>query len=111
MDDLSLMLLGAAFVAIGVLVTALADRIRGVRITGERAQRPVATRAKPLASLPRDTPAANDARADEVIGALVAAGYSKRVAAAATAGCAFEQRATPETWTRAALRRCAEAAS
>jgi hypothetical protein len=38
---------------------------------------------------------------------LVAAGYRKRVAQAATAGCAAEQRMTVEDWTRAALRRCA----
>lgn len=107
MNDLAHVLLGAAFVTLGVLVAALADRIRGVRVTRVRAPCAVATSSKLLAPPPRDTPVtADDVQAHEVIGALVTAGFSKRVAAAATTACAREQRATVETWTRAALRRC-----
>ena len=107
MNDLAHVLLGAAFVTIGVLVAALADRIRGVRVTRVRAPCVVASNSRPLAPPQRDTPAtADDVQARAVIGALVTAGFSKRVAAAATTACAREQRATVETWTRAALRHC-----
>lgn len=103
MDDVTHLLLGGALVAIGVVAAALADRIRGVRSTRESVPRAAATtRSKPLAT--RNTSiAANDTTQEDVIGALVSAGYPKRVAAAATAGCTPQQRSTPEVWTRAAL--------
>lgn len=102
MNDAVHLLLGAGLVVIGVVAAALADRIRGVRSTRESGPR-AATGSKAVA--PRDASiAANDVVRQEVIGALVAAGYPKRVAGAATAGCALEQRTTAEAWTRAALR-------
>lgn len=42
-----------------------------------------------------------------VIAALVAAGYKKQVATEATWACNAAERATAESWTAAALRRCA----
>lgn len=103
MNDVVNLLLGATLVVIGVVAAALADRIRGVRSTRESGPRAASIGSKAVAS--RDTPiAANDVVRQEVIGALVAAGYPKRVAGAATAGCAPEQRTTAEAWTRAALR-------
>ena len=102
-------LLGASLVALGVLAAAVADRIRGVRATSVSAPSAAAPNAKRLGRAPRHTVAkVDDGGADEVVGALITAGYDKRVATAATAGCTPEQRATLETWTRAALRRCAQ---
>jgi Holliday junction resolvasome RuvABC DNA-binding subunit len=99
MNGLANLLLGAALVAIGVLAAALADRVRVVSGARDRTRRYVG-----------EASSRHSRNADhevEVIGALVDAGYRKRVAVAATAGCAPEQRATVEAWTRAALRRCA----
>lgn len=103
MDDVTHLLLGGALVVVGVVAAALADRIRGVRSTRESLPRAAATtRSKPLT--PRHTSiAVNNAAQEDVIGALVTAGFPKRAAAAATARCAPEQRTTPEAWTRAAL--------
>ena len=130
------MLLGAALVAAGVLITALADYIRGLRAQRQVAQVPRSTRAGrievvdaeivedgppvPKLRTPRVRPGdvvagkANDAvagntndagDANDVINALVAAGYKKAVATEAAWGCTQAERATPESWTRAALRR------
>jgi hypothetical protein len=44
--------------------------------------------------------------ADDVLSALVAAGYTKRIAETAVKACIGDERATTETWVRAALRRC-----
>ena len=134
MDNLS-MLFGAALVAIGVLAAALADRIRGLRISRDaREATPRASRAASVpapsarASIPvvehseyRGMPApAKPPRAprtepkvpspeggEDVIAALVAAGYKKALAAEAAWACSAGERTTVETWTAAALRRCA----
>lgn len=109
------MAFGALLVVSGVLAAALADRIRGIR-----AQRTPVTpreRAETVRPAPAPTPArrvpipvtpATDDMND-VIAALVAAGYKKPVAAAAALGCTGQERASLESWTRAALRRCAQA--
>ena len=44
---------------------------------------------------------------EDVIAALVAAGYKKAIATEAAWACSSGERATVETWTAAALRRCA----
>lgn len=126
MQNTLFMLLGAALVAIGVLAAAAADRIRGLRISREAAPRERAPRAPsvpaqqerqaiPVVELPRPTvpkqpkappKAANDG-SDDVIAALVATGFKKPVAAEATWACSAAERATVESWTAAALRRCA----
>lgn len=119
------MLLGAALVAIGVLAAALADRIRGVRPARENAPRARAAAAievvesKPeRAKAPRDywpreaqksktkdsTEGADGA--DDVIAALIGAGYKKPIATEAARACSQAERTTVEEWTRAALRRC-----
>jgi len=114
-------LLGAALVAIGVLAAALADRIRGVRPAREPVPASRAARA-PRAAIevvePEPTPAPKPERAirekpkaqdgaEDVIAALVGAGYKKPIATEATWACSQAERATIEDWTRAALRRCA----
>jgi hypothetical protein len=113
MIDVASVLLGAALVVLGVLAAALADRVRGVVVSREqRPRRSVAISESPAAPTPLSKgQAGHDASENEVIAALVAAGYRKRVAVSATAGCAQEERATLEAWTRAALRRCAEGAA
>ncbi len=131
-------LFGAALVAIGVLVTALADRIRNLRAARETAPRERAGRAQhahahapaPASVIPvvtpadlfRPAPAAKQPRppraesrvaaastegGEDVITALVAAGYKKPVATDATWACSAAERATVESWTASALRRCA----
>lgn len=126
------MLLGAALVAIGVLAAALADRIRGLRVSRDAVPRertnraqvsPAAIpviepaemlRAAPTVAKPRQQkvpagPKTEDG-SDDVIAALVAAGYKKPIAAEAAWACSSAERATVEDWTRAALRRCARGA-
>lgn len=121
MANILYMLLGAALVAIGILATALADRIRGAsREIAPRKQvnRPAsipviepadllramgAPAAKPRA--PRESKPQADG-ADDVIAALVAAGYKKALATEAAWACSSAERATVENWTRHALRRC-----
>jgi hypothetical protein len=126
-------LFGAALVAIGVLAAALADRIRGLRIsrdaaTRERASRPAApapaqparssipvvehaelrsTPAKPLRAPRAESKVASPEGGEDVIAALVAAGYKKPVATEAAWACSAAERATVESWTASALRRCA----
>lgn len=133
------MLLGAALVAVGIFAAALADRIRGIRLTRQAHARtladnemprfvaPVSAPTKPRARAavksspsPADTifvpdsPAAvstngkrQSAEADDVIAALVLAGYKRPVATEAVWSCGQTERATVESWAGAALRRCA----
>lgn len=137
LSNVLLMLLGAALVAIGVLAAALADRIRGLRAPRERhaievddfdfdlppppAKPKVRRHASPS---PADTIFVPDAPApalgkdkqqsavaDEVVAALVAAGYKKAVATEAVWSCGHAERATVETWAATALRRCARGLS
>lgn len=120
MIDVGNMLLGAALVAIGVLAAALADRIRGLRITRERAVMstptsppvhdpdPVATPKPGRARTPQSRSKTHTQQtADDVIAALVAAGHKKQVATDAVWGCRDAERTTIEQWTLASLRRCA----
>ena len=133
MQNTVYMLFGAALVCLGILASALADRIRGLRVsregregrestTRERSSR-VATPAPrgPIqvveaAELPRKPAATRRATetktqaedgADDVIAALVASGYKKPLATEATWACTSVERASIEGWTAAALRRCA----
>ena len=117
------MLFGAALVAIGVLAAALADRIRASRprrarsIEDSRELVPVPSQPKievveaesaPARLAPKKTSRDKaQTMADEVIAALIAAGYKKAVAAEAVWGCNAQDRETIERWTGAALRRCA----
>jgi hypothetical protein len=122
------MLFGAALVAVGVLSAALADRIRGIRSQRERpitAPRTVRT-AQPieviepeLVTVPTKPPRRAEAKiqqpipveghmANDVIAALVAAGYKKTQATEAAWGCNTADRTSIEAWVTAALRRCAQ---
>lgn len=102
MNDLLHMLFGAALVVIGVLSSALADRIRGIRA---RERRENAQRERAQIS-PANGAGASNAMAKDVIAALAQAGYTKAVANEAVWSCLGSERATIESWTRAALRRC-----
>jgi hypothetical protein len=127
LNDLLHVLVGAILVAIGILAAALADRIRGLRVSSRAAEAPQSRRpvAEPIrvatpvdlvqsppvaAKRKSDLPAQTRGMADEVIAALVAAGYKKPVATDAVWDCGQSERATAESWTLAALRRCAKGA-
>jgi hypothetical protein len=129
------MLFGAALVCLGILASALADRIRGLRVArGDRENRenhesaprtargssaPSSRSSIPVvepAEFPRKPPASRrapeakapaDEGGEDVIAALVASGYKKAQATEATWACTPSERATVEHWTAAALRRCA----
>jgi len=126
------MLFGAALVAVGVLASALADRIRGLRISRDATPRerpsrvpsvpahsvrsaiPVVEHVEPLravppkqARAPRAEPKGAESGGDDVIAALIASGYKKPIATEATWACSAGERATVELWTVSALQRCA----
>jgi hypothetical protein len=111
------MFLGALFVVIGVLASAAADKIRGVKFTKERAPSSSERigRAHGRARESADAPASptTDAhkmmRAD-VIRALVQSGFDKLAAAKAVDECPGAVQSTLEAWTRAALKRIMAAA-
>ena len=132
LNSVLLMLFGAALVAIGVLASALADRVRGLKVSREVAPRERAARAQSApavitvveaveqprsapatpAKQPRvpraeSTPAAAPEGGEDVIAALVAAGYKKPLASEATWACGAAERSTVEAWVASALRRCA----
>jgi hypothetical protein len=120
MNDVAHTMLGAALVAVGILVAALADRVRALRVTRERSKTAEPVRAvadvvepRPVVTSKADRSWARRAEsklqtpADEVIGALVAAGYKRQVATEAVRACTLAERATIEDFTSAALRRCA----
>lgn len=108
MNDVLHMLLGAALLAIGVLASALADRIRQVR--SSVSPKEGLTRREPRAKV-APVPAAPDseeADSGEVVAALVAAGYKRATASRAASACTAREQSTPESWVAAALRRCAQ---
>jgi len=128
LNSVLMMLLGAALVAVGVLANALADRIRGLKIAREAAPRERASRVQsapaiipviepelvrpapakpPRAPRIEPKPTAMTEGGEDVIAALVAAGYKKPIATEATWACGAGERASIEGWTAAALRRCA----
>jgi hypothetical protein len=145
LSNVLFILLGAGLVSVGFLAAALAERIRGPRISHERTTRapaemtrtprastitavePAQTPRAPHASIitiepsemprtptvtrvPRTPrPETKDAPSpgDDVIAALVTAGYKRPVATEATWACSPAERETIEGWTACALRRCA----
>lgn len=119
---------------IGILTTAaLADHIRGLRVSREtpREQTPIkALETRPLTVVkPREQPAVPTTTVkprssrgetkvqvptddpEDVIAALIAAGYKSQIAREATWACNGAERSTVEDWTRAALRRCSRSVS
>ena len=134
MQNTVYMLFGAALVCLGILASALADRIRGLRVSRDgrevregrestaRSSRVVPTSAprgpiqvveatepprKPAATRRAETKTQAEEGGDDVIAALVASGYKKAQATEAAWACTPSERATVEHWTAAALRRCA----
>src|ERR1700751_2495267 len=130
------MLLGAALIAIGVLASALADRIRNreapprdrvsrvSRVQSAQTAIPVAappalhptaiSGPAPTALHPTPSATVRPSRSsrpvaeggEDVVAALVAAGYKKAIATEATWACSVAERGTLEGWTASALRRC-----
>jgi len=143
------MLLGAALIAIGVLASALADRIRNreapprdrvsrvSRVQSAQTAIPVAAPTAlhptaisgaaptplhsaaisgpaPTALHPTPSATVRPSRSsrpvaeggEDVVAALVAAGYKKAIATEATWACSVAERGTLEGWTASALRRC-----
>lgn len=111
LHDLLVALVAAALVIVGVIAGSIADRIRGNRATVRRTRAQAHAPTDRLRSSP--TTGAffdNDTNLDmarDVITTLRTAGYDKRTAELAVAGCAPSQCATIESWTRAALKRAA----
>jgi hypothetical protein len=114
MNDLRSMFLGAAFVALGVLVAALAERIRGSAGNRRRDLESHGTgHARGLAGPAKvSTSAALPARTDadlaldrDAIAMLAQSGYAKKEAAKAVAACSGSERATLESLVRASLKR------
>jgi hypothetical protein len=106
------MLLGAALVCVGILGTALAERIsrraddRDRDESDERAPARETTRPRT-----KSTPAPVIdlvPGSDDVIAALVGAGFKKALATQAALACTDREQATAESWMTAALRRCAQ---
>jgi hypothetical protein len=104
MNDVLHMLLGAALVCLGILATAAADRIRQLRITRRDNLRvPGISPRVPL------TPAVVlSSGLDDVVTALVSAGYKKALATQAALACTASEQSTLESWMVAALRRCVQ---
>ncbi len=114
------MLLGAGLVCLGVLMAALADRVRRLRITrdGVRslsvARDAEISQRTPARELPRpvykppSTPVDDLPGSSDVISALVGAGYKKALATQAARACTVREQTSPESWMAAALRRCAQ---
>jgi len=129
LNNVLFMLLGAGLVALGVLTMAYAERLRGDRAMQrrDRAMTSATQKAPPTAwsnppsptpaEMPRTPTVTRAARAprqttpnpgDEVITALMEAGYKRSIAAGATWACSEAERATLERWTASALRRCGQ---
>jgi hypothetical protein len=129
MSDALQMLFGAGLLSAGVLVHAAADRIRGIKLGRQPRVHTIAAPAAEVAPIPvkrtpipvvrtaeviaSGTPAKGvsmqaSAMAQDVTAALVASGFKKVQAAQAVAACTTEEQASLGSWTRAALRRCAQ---
>ena len=102
MNQISALLLGALLVAVGVFAGATADRIRHGRAKRAAAAPRTSWRVLPLADWPN---AATAAMAADAHAALVASGFTKPRAVEAVAACQGAERATLESWIRAAFRR------
>jgi hypothetical protein len=108
MNDVLHTLLGAALVSFGVLAAAWADRIRQLRVNRRDSER-APGREPARAPHQKTSPTVDLAPgSDDVIAALVGAGYKKTLATQAALTCTTHEQATPESWTGAALRRCAQ---
>jgi Holliday junction resolvasome RuvABC DNA-binding subunit len=103
------MILGALLVVVGVLASAVADRIRGLRVekrTESRASATLVPRKQPRSEQSEVPEPRGERRllGDQVVEALVTAGWKKPVAREATWQVALAERASLEAWTRAALK-------
>jgi Holliday junction resolvasome RuvABC DNA-binding subunit len=105
MNDVLHMLLGAALVCLGILATAAADRIRQLRIT-RRVNTRVLEEVSPRTT--RTPVVVLSSGSDDVVTALVSAGYKKALASRAALACTAHEQTTAETWMAAALRRCVQ---
>jgi hypothetical protein len=102
------LLYGALPVIAGMLASAIADRIRGLRIERRASARALIEHAAANRSK-RDQvvdPITGDQvrMADQVIGALVTAGWKRNIAKEATWRCGAGERITLESWCHAAFK-------
>ena len=129
LSNVLFILLGAALASVGFLTAALTERIRNhpARGTAPRTRTkssqettviPVIAPTPRIASSAiapstpqRPEPRANMEGGSDVINALIQAGYPRRTATGATWACEAAERASLESWTVAALRRCAQGVS
>lgn len=121
MSNILPMLFGAFLVAIGVVASALADRIRGLRFrthvprflpkdeadVAELAPAPRRPRGTPADGVPAQPAPRASKHRDQVVAALTSAGYGKAAAANAADACPGGDRGTAEKWASAALRKLA----
>jgi RuvA, C-terminal domain len=110
MHDLLTLLIGASLVMLGVLTSAVADRVRAIKAPAR--DRRTADRDHAVASRTNAPRTIADARLrTDVISALTTCGYARTEALEAIDECSGSERATIESWTRAALRRLAPKAA
>jgi hypothetical protein len=95
--DVLHILLGAVIAILGMMAGALADGLR---------RRLQASQPENEATKPRRVARSLDGRA-RVVSVLAGSGFSKVRAAEAVDACSDSERGTIESWTAAALRRCA----
>jgi len=104
------MALGALLVVVGVLASALADRIRGIKIQRMAMSTEPRRKREPEPEPTRVTTGITDADKklrESVVAALVQSGFGKPEAQHAALEVPSAQRASLEAWTRAALRKLA----
>jgi hypothetical protein len=108
LSNVLFILLGAGLVAVGFLTAALAERIRnppGSHISPEAVLlTPPLSREPPRVSRPETR--VPPSPGEDVVAALMTAGYKRPVATEATWACSPSERETLESWTASALRRC-----
>lgn len=109
------LILGGLLVALGVCAGAMADRIRyGKR---RRSERTTATaEATTAPAMPRQRVAVEHesgapAFRTDVIAALTGFNFKRQIATLAVDACSASERATLESWTKAALRRAGKGQS
>jgi hypothetical protein len=130
LSNVLFILLGAALASVGFLTAALTERIRNPHPARGTAPRTRTNRSQETTVIPviaptprtasptiapstpqRPEPRANMEGGSDVINALIQAGYPRRTATGATWACEAAERASLESWTVAALRRCAQGVS
>lgn len=104
MSNVLFMLLGAALVCVGVVISAVADRIRGVKPT-RVTERALFLERQPKNKASKAEPPPPDVMQQEVEGALTKMGFVKAEAHELAVAVPATDRHSHENWIRAALRK------